>query len=50
MYAKANLIKAVLLLTVSACLALVSGCATNDTYVSAPPQADGTMVMRVASS
>ena len=50
MYAKANLTKALLLLTVSACLVLASGCAVNDTYVSAPPQAGGAMVMRVASS
>lgn len=50
MYAKANLTKALLLLSVSACLMLASGCATNDTYTSAPPQTGGAIVVRVASS
>lgn len=50
MYAKANLTKALLLLSVSACLTLASGCAVNDTYTSAPPQTGGAIVVRVASS
>jgi len=50
MHAKANLTKALLLLSVSACLAFAAGCAVNETHVSSPAQTGGTMVMRVASA
>jgi len=50
MYAKTNLSKTLLLLSASICLTFVSGCAVNETYVSLPPRAGGSTVMRVASA